>query len=320
MSITHEIKEEVNSIYRKLIILSAVLFLIADFLNNKIMDGNSSNVILSFWGFLGVIICREIMVFALVTVFLIVDCKTIRVFGTVALSSGTIIQAILSVISLIMTLILDIRPGNWFLCIIGVLISVFIYVLCICNLISFYLNIQRLLLLCQSSESLEAYHKKQVDIASEYNPVVEKYYKMNLEIEMIGEKLGRKYKYKTIFPIDIDDYPSFNGYVGLFDSDDIEIIKYAGKVKLYGKKVDIQSTRLDIQIENIENWFNIMREKGVYEKLEIINDEIEFLNLPVFQERDSDIEDSLMLFREYYDDCVLTLKSKKYERKIRQVI
>ena len=219
------------------------MFLIALLLSSIIVYSGKGALKLSFFGFIGVIIFREIIVMALLTLLLVMVCKKNQVFGSIANYVGVVLQAICSVIWLIVTMVRHIRPNNGWLCVVGVLLALVIIVLfCVLAFCSVFSNIKYLSLVYYSSELLEDCHRKQVALANEYNPVLEKDCKPNSKSSLISKKLGLSDK-KTA-PINTDEYPTCHGDIGLFYSEYSELIKYVIQVQMYTKKVDNQSKRL----------------------------------------------------------------------------
>ena len=201
------------------------MFLIALLLSSIIVYSGKGALKLSFFGFIGVIIFREIIVMALVTLLLIIVCKNYQIFGSIANYVGVVLQAVCSVIWLVVTMVRHSRPNNGWICVVGVLLALVIIVLfCVLAFCSVFSNIKYLSLVYYSSELLEDCHRKQVALANEYNPVLEKDCKPNSKSSLISKKLGLSDK-KTA-PINTDEYPTCHGDIGLFYSEYSELRNY----------------------------------------------------------------------------------------------
>jgi len=250
MNNARSIRDDVKWVYSKLTKLSVIVFLIALLISSLILYSGKGALKMSFFGFIGVIIFREIIVMALVTLLLIIVCKNYQIFGSIANYVGVVLQAVCSVIWLVVTMVRHSRPNNGWLCVVGVLLALVIIVLfCVLAFCSVFSNIKYLSLVYYSSELLEDYHSKQVALANEYNPVIEKDCQQNSKIPIIIRKLGSTNK-KTA-SIDINEYPTCHGDIGLFYSEYYELIKYVIQVQRYTKKVDNQSKKLEKKYSDI---------------------------------------------------------------------
>ncbi len=256
MENTRKIRTKVNLVNFSFIIISFILFMIFRSSINKIIgaDSNENNVKLSFWGFVLVIFCREIIISVCVTVFLIIESKMLSLFSEEANYVGTILQVFCSLIWIIITMVKKIRPSNWFLCIVGFLFAIIIVVLfCILNFMYTYSNVKYMYLAYSSSRLLEIYYREKVNLAKKYNPVVEEYNKMNADIQRIGRELGKEHTCMYVLKIETENYPTCDTcYIGLFSSDFTEIKYYTNAVEKYGKKVESQSKKSEKQIEYLK--------------------------------------------------------------------
>lgn len=298
-----EIEEKVNTTYKKLIVFSVIVLGVSLHFKQSLL--NTSNFSRHPFGFmlLGMMVVN-IMFLVIWNIGLIIICKYFEI-------GSTIFPIITNIISYIGTLVFFIakglHPSNIFLIILGVLITVIMFVI---GLVFGWFGYYQVCILqdlkVKSKYVAEVYfsHQRNVDI---YNEKIREYNKMNQRIHEIGKAVSEKYDYKDIQYMNENSMPKY-------DADNIHMFNCEGALDYLNRieKYQKNNTKIQRKMQNQEDYIDstIKKKEGLLNEAERNINRINVGNTSRLNE----------FFRDSTRPAFHSLKEKKkYEKKIKSL-